>query len=531
MSLVEHGVAVLRDRWDPMTQPGHVYVDLSERAVFEATVGGRALVVKVDTADPRFRREELLLGAAGAAGLPVPAVAFGDPGPPSILGLEAVRGVTLATVRGHRAWEAAGRELRRIHELEPPVGLPAFGTPQPVWREFVLDWTDRERRLALDRGAPARAATERLCAWVIEVFSGLGVTDDRVLHGDCQPSHVVLDPDATAVTGWLDFGDAGLGDPCWDIAVLTLWHEDRLPPLLRGYGREFGGQARLDELLLAYRVLRHLAATGWLIEHGFDPTAHVRRLERLADRVLAAGAMTATSASPDIPAASALRLEALVASTYGRLRHTYDAWSAHVDPPLREAWLEKLTARVPDGGTVLELGCDTGRPAGELLNSRYGYTGVDLSAEMALLAREALPGADIRCADMALVDFPAESFDGVVAFYSVIHVPRQRQAALVGRIASWLRPEGVAVLNLAVSDEEASIEEDWIGGGPMYWSSYDADTNLTMVDDAGLEVLEAERHRQDEGCGGTVEFQWILARRPPPDQPSVDVSAVREAGW
>jgi len=62
------------------------------------------------------------------------------------------------------------------------------------------------------------------------------------------------------------------------------------------------------------------------------------------------------------------------------------------------------------------------------------------SARQLVLAREHAPGATLIHASMTEIDFPPESFDVVVALYSIIHVPREEQPALVRRIREWLRP-------------------------------------------------------------------------------------------
>ena len=43
---------------------------------------------------------------------------------------------------------------------------------------------------------------------------------------------------------------------------------------------------------------------------------------------------------------------------------------------------------------------------------------------------------------MTTLDFKPETFDAVVSFYSIIHVPREEHLALIDKIALWLKPGG-----------------------------------------------------------------------------------------
>jgi aminoglycoside phosphotransferase (APT) family kinase protein len=86
------------------------------------------------------------------------------------------------------------------------------------------------------------------------------------IHGDLQVAHVFVDGDE--VTGVLDWTEAAPGDAMFDLAVLTLGHEEHLADVVAGYGTEVD----LD-VIRAWWSLRSLQAVRWLVEHGFDPSA------------------------------------------------------------------------------------------------------------------------------------------------------------------------------------------------------------------------------------------------------------------
>jgi len=69
------------------------------------------------------------------------------------------------------------------------------------------------------------------------------------------------------VTGVIDWSEAAPGDPLYDLAILTLGHEERLGDLLAGYGTDVD-----RDVIRAWWSLRSLLASRWLIEHGFDPS-------------------------------------------------------------------------------------------------------------------------------------------------------------------------------------------------------------------------------------------------------------------
>lgn len=206
-----------------------------------------------------------------------------------------------------------------------------------------------------------------------------------------------------------------------------------------------------------------------------------------------------------------------VVAGYDHLASSWDDWAGDVHPDLRAKYLERLAARLSPGSDVLDLGCGTGRPVAAHLATVHSYLGVDASPEMVELAQQNVPDGRFQVADMTVLDLPENGFDAVVAFYSIIHVPRDDQPELFSRIRSWLRPGGLFVGCLSSGDLPEGWEDDWLGGGPMYWSGFDADTNRSLLEEAGFRLDNAEVCTQMEG-DTEVRFLWVEAHHPIHDQ-------------
>jgi SAM-dependent methyltransferase len=201
-------------------------------------------------------------------------------------------------------------------------------------------------------------------------------------------------------------------------------------------------------------------------------------------------------------------------ATYDALAPRWDAWAAAVTPPFREDALRRLPEFVADGERVVELGCGTGVPVGQALAARYDYTGVDASAGMLERARAAVPSGTFVHADMETTSFPAASLGAVVAFFSIIHVPRERHTALFAAIAEWLRAGGVFLGTLHSADDPDDYAPNWLDAGPMRWSGYDAVTNRALLERAGFEVLDATVIEQVEPDGCVIHPLLVFARTP-----------------
>jgi cyclopropane fatty-acyl-phospholipid synthase-like methyltransferase len=201
-----------------------------------------------------------------------------------------------------------------------------------------------------------------------------------------------------------------------------------------------------------------------------------------------------------------------VEAAYDELGARFGEWMAKVEGEPLDRFLGELTASLTDGARILELGCGDGRTT-KLLVGRFDVVGVDLSTEQLRLARGAVPEATFIHADFLELEFDEAAFDAVTAFYSFMHVPRDRHAELLGRIRSWLKPGGLFLAPLSTIGGPDRVEH-WLGVD-MFFSGWDAETNRNLVRAAGLDLLVAEviPMREPHSVYETA-FLWVLAQKP-----------------
>ena len=90
-------------------------------------------------------------------------------------------------------------------------------------------------------------------------------------HGDYQAAHILYEGDT--ITGVIDWADACAGDAAFDLAVLTVGHEERVADVLAGYGDEVD-----MDVITAWWAVRRIGSVRWMIEHGFNADGDVAAL-------------------------------------------------------------------------------------------------------------------------------------------------------------------------------------------------------------------------------------------------------------
>jgi ubiquinone/menaquinone biosynthesis C-methylase UbiE len=199
----------------------------------------------------------------------------------------------------------------------------------------------------------------------------------------------------------------------------------------------------------------------------------------------------------------------VVEQGYDRVAREYARLDDAADWP-RMRWLQKLLNRLQPGASVLDLGCGSGEPADVEIAKEHHVTGVDISETQITLARQNVPAGTFLHGDAGSVEFPAGSFDAVISFYTLEHIPRAEHAALLERIAEWLRPGGLLLISMEAGDYD-DVTGEWLGV-PMFLSCFDPETTQRLVAEAGFELLESLIETQLEQHS-EVPYLWVLARK------------------
>jgi len=102
------------------------------------------------------------------------------------------------------------------------------------------------------------------------------------------------------------------------------------------------------------------------------------------------------------------------------------------------------------------------------------------------------------------MDFEDDSFDGLTAFYSVFHVPREKHFSLFKSFHRILKDQGIMMICIGGDEWEGTAE---YFGTEMFWSHYSSERSLKLVKDAGFQIIW-HKHL----VRGGEEQYWILAR-------------------
>jgi ubiquinone/menaquinone biosynthesis C-methylase UbiE len=159
------------------------------------------------------------------------------------------------------------------------------------------------------------------------------------------------------------------------------------------------------------------------------------------------------------------------------IRTSYDTVAAGYADQVRDAvatdpYLRAALASFADqvhtagGGPVADVGCGPGHVTAHLHGLGVDAFGVDLSPAMIDLARRAHPGLRFEVGSMTDLVLADASVAGLLAWWSLIHVPDDAVPAVLGHFRRVLRPGGPLQLGFHLGDD-SRLKTRGYGDHPM----------------------------------------------------------------
>jgi ubiquinone/menaquinone biosynthesis C-methylase UbiE len=205
-------------------------------------------------------------------------------------------------------------------------------------------------------------------------------------------------------------------------------------------------------------------------------------------------------------------------TAYDSVARRYEARFANElsSKPKDRSLLDAFADRVTD--PVLDVGCGPGQIGGYVRERGRRVVGLDLSHEMTKLAACRLDSAVL--ADLRALPVAAGSAGGVLAFYSLIHLPRTAIVAAFGELYRVLQPGGRVLVSAHEGGGEVTVDEFLDTPVQLTGTFFELDELTRYATSARFEVTHAERRAPYPSEGTTVRLYLELQRPATEDGPN-----------
>src|SRR5690606_2326013 len=116
----------------------------------------------------------------------------------------------------------------------------------------------------------------------------------------------------------------------------------------------------------------------------------------------------------------------------------------------------------------------------------------DLSSKMIEIANKEAPTSTFKVMDILNLNFERNSFAGVWASASLLHIPKSKMLFVLKKIKEILQRDGLLYVSLKYGEGSKIFKDSRYGGVDKFYVYYKVDEIENLLQEAGFDILEVK---------------------------------------
>jgi ubiquinone/menaquinone biosynthesis C-methylase UbiE len=175
--------------------------------------------------------------------------------------------------------------------------------------------------------------------------------------------------------------------------------------------------------------------------------------------------------------------------------------------------IDTFLAKLPPKSIILDAGCGVGQTVSYMTKKGFVVTGIDLSVKMLSIARKKYPGCLFQKMDMLHIDFPQESFDGILSSYSLIHIPENHVPGVLSNFYQMLKKGGRIAIFGQQGETDHYVDEPFAPGKKTFFNFFTSERITEKLTKAGFSSITIKSVHCDDPYNMSNTNLYIFAKK------------------
>lgn len=152
--------------------------------------------------------------------------------------------------------------------------------------------------------------------------------------------------------------------------------------------------------------------------------------------------------------------------------------------------IQKYVDLLPDGGSILDVGCGFGKDVKIFSEKGFQVIGIDLSTELLKIAVEFAPLAKFIKMDMRKLEFPDQNFDGVWCKAALLHLNDSDMEIALKEFSRVLKPDGILYLSFKKGVGSKEVVDSFSSDKGRFYNYQTKESLEKMLEKTGFKAFD-----------------------------------------
>lgn len=174
---------------------------------------------------------------------------------------------------------------------------------------------------------------------------------------------------------------------------------------------------------------------------------------------------------------------------YNKFADEFEESTVDLSPEVLHDFVDLISP----GGKILDVGCAYGRDLRIFADMGFEVVGIDFSQSLIDKAQVLVPEAELHCMDMNNFTSEPDSFDGIWACASLLHLRSKDMRPMLEKFYQALKPGGVLYVGVKIAQEsgEGYVVDQRYGNVEKFYKYFSEDEIKSLLQEAGFAIKQA----------------------------------------